>query len=576
MKNLNIIIISLLLSVSLHSQSILPELWKIKAGDDLAWAQKNFDDSNWITIKPGVGWENAALPGYDGYAWYRVTFTPPSSMKADIEKYGGLILYMGAIDDVDETFLNGKQIGITGTFPPDYVTAWNTPRRYNITPDLLLWDQPNVVAVRVYDAGGGGGIYGEPIQLSPRDIQDKLVIKPVFEREDQIILKNSDPLFSIKVQNGLDDEVTADLMLNINSDFGNQVLKSKYPVSVKKGKTEEIKISFAAIEPGFYKATALLNVGNFVKKTTFSFGYKPEEIISPTDRQPDFDAFWERTKQELAQVDPQFKMIRKDSLCAAGRDVYLVEMHSLGNVLVRGWYSVPSKPGKYPAIIQVPGYSGNEQPAFVDYGDDIIGFGLNIRGHGNSRDDVNPGFPGYFVYNIMDKENYIYRGAYMDCVRAVEFLFSRPEVDTTRVAVEGGSQGGALTFATAALNNNRIVACAPLVPFLSDFRDYFKLAVWPASDFNQYANSSSIIDAESCYKTLSYIDIKNLAGRIRCPMFMAVGLLDDVCPPHTNFAAYNQVNSKKQYLVLPESGHGLPAEFDAIKIKWLRTQLGLK
>jgi cephalosporin-C deacetylase len=576
MKTLYLLLVIGLISIVSNAQSLLPELWKIKAGDDIAWAAKNFDDSNWSTIKPGVGWENAALPGYDGYAWYRITFTPASSIKADIEKYGGLVLYLGTIDDMDETFLNGKSIGITGTFPPDYSTAWNTPRRYVITPDMILWDQPNVIAVRVYDAGGGGGIYGEPVQLSPKDIQDKLVIEPVFDRTDQIVLKSAESMFKVNIQNNLDDAVTGDLMLSITSDFGKQVFKTSYPVSLKKGKKEDIKVNAGGIEPGFYKVTTLLKVGNFDKKTTFSFGYKPEEIISPTDKQPDFDAFWERTKQELAQVDPQFKMIRKDSLCTERREVYLIEMQSLGNVLIRGWYSVPAKPGKYPAIIQVPGYSGNEQPAFVDYGDDIIGFGLNIRGHGNSRDNVNPGFPGYFVHNIMDKENYIYRGAYMDCVRAVEFLFSRPEVDTTRVAVEGGSQGGALTFATAALNNTRIVACSPLVPFLSDFRDYFTIAVWPASDFNQYVSSSSIVDAESCYKTLSYVDIKNLAGMIRCPMFMAVGLLDDVCPPHTNFAAYNQVKSRKKYIVLPESGHGLPASFDEVKMKWLRTQLGLK
>jgi len=131
--------------------------------------------------------------------------------------------------------------------------------------------------------------------------------------------------------------------------------------------------------------------------------------------------------------------------------------------------------------MQVQGYSSTIIPEYVDYGDDLIGFDLNIRGHGNSKDDINPGFPGYLQYFLNDKELYIYRGAYMDCVRGIDFLFSRHEVDTTRVAVEGASQGGALTFATAALNNSRIKACAPQVPFLSDFEDYFQVATWPAN-----------------------------------------------------------------------------------------------
>ena len=124
-------------------------------------------------------------------------------------------------------------------------------------------------------------------------------------------------------------------------------------------------------------------------------------------------------------------------------------------------------------------------------GDDMVAFGLNIRGHGFSQDDINPGFPGYLLHFLNDKELYIYRGAYMDCIRAVDFLFSREEVDKTRIAVEGGSQGGALSFATAALDNERIAVCVPQVPFLSDFKDYFKVATWPASEFNDIYETSS-------------------------------------------------------------------------------------
>jgi Acetyl esterase (deacetylase) len=213
-----------------------------------------------------------------------------------------------------------------------------------------------------------------------------------------------------------------------------------------------INFTVPGIEPGFYKALVTFNNDMVTKKTSFMFGYEPEKIISPPNPQPDFANYWNRAKKELASVDPQFKVLKIDSLCTARRNVYLVEMRSLGNVLIRGWYSVPVAPGKYPAVMQVQGYSSTIIPQYVDYGDDLIGFGLNIRGHGNSKDDINPGFPGYLQYFLNDKELYIYRGAYMDCVRGVDFLFSRPEVDTSRVAVEGASQGGALTFATAALN----------------------------------------------------------------------------------------------------------------------------
>ena len=330
------------------------------------------------------------------------------------------------------------------------------------------------------------------------------------------------------------------------------------------------------IKPGFYKVNVKLESGLFSKQIAFNFGFEPEKIVVKPDRQPDFDSYWAKARAELRQVDPRYKLIKNDTFSTPAKDVYLVEMHSFGNAVIRGWYSVPKAPGKHPAILQVPGYSSTIIPSYVNYGDDIIGFGLNIRGHGNSCDDVHPGFPGYLLYHLDNSEDYIYLGAYMDCVRAIDFLFSRPEVDTTRVVVEGGSQGGALTFATAALNNSRIKLCVPQVPFLSDFPHYFKVASWPANEFVNYVEVEKKQTWEEVFKTLSYIDIKNLAPWIKAPMLMAAGLCDDVCPPVINFAAYNNVPGEKSYVVYPLSGHGLPSDFYILKMKWIREKLGLK
>jgi cephalosporin-C deacetylase-like acetyl esterase len=250
-------------------------------------------------------------------------------------------------------------------------------------------------------------------------------------------------------------------------------------------------------------------------------------------------------------------------------------MRSLGNVLVRGWYMRPVREGVYPAILHVQGYSSTMGPQNLYQGDDMVSLALNIRGHGNSRDDVDPGFPGYLQYRVDNKEEYIYRGAYMDCVRAVDFLYSRSEVDTSRVAVEGGSQGGALTFATAALDAGRINLCLPHVPFLSDFRDYFKVAGWPGNEFLSYFGEHPEIPEEVIYKNLSYIDIKNLAPWIKAPVRMAIGLMDQTCPPHINFAAYNQVRAQKEYIVYPEAGHGLPAEYRQGMMNYIRAQFHL-
>ena len=576
MKKSALLFFAILLSASLNAQNLLPEMWKFKTGDDPQWASPAFDDSDWTDIKAGIQWESQGFNGYDGYAWYRVTFMVPADLELTAIKYGGLNLALGKIDDVDFTYLNGKLVGGMGELPPHYETAWNMDRNYRVPAGLIHWGQENTIAVRVFDLLGGGGIYSRPIQFTVRGVADYLTVEPKFSTEDHIFSKAEevDILLDLKYESR--KVLEGNLSLKVISDFGKEIANLSQQLTLDGKGNYPVSFLIPGIEPGFYKATAVFESPLAYKTCEFAFGCEPEAIVSPTNPAPDFESFWDRARQELATVDPKFKVTKIDSLSTSKRNVYLVEMRSLGNVLIRGWYTVPAKPGKYPAIMQVPGYSGSMIPEYVDYGDEIIGFGLNIRGHGNSQDDFNPGFPGYLFSGIKNQDTYVYRGAYMDCLRGIDFLYSRPEVDTTRVAVEGGSQGGALTYATAALDNRRIIACAPLVPFLSDFEDYFKVAPWPGNEFIEYVQTEYKMTWEEVFSVLSYFDIKNLAGWINCPLFMGVGLVDDVCPPHINFAAYNQVKSEKHYVIYPYAGHGLPADFYDRRMVFLREKLGLE
>lgn len=576
MKRPIFLIICILIQYTLSAQNLLPEKWKFKIGDNTEWSSPTFNDADWGNVTPGKVWEQQGFPAYDGFAWYRATFTIPSKFRKDAENYGGFSLQLGKIDDVDFTYFNGELIGKTGELPPNYVTKYDAPRVYSIPASKVLWDKPNTLAVRVFDLNGNGGIYSDPIQLSVPGLADKINIDPVFEHTDRIFLGSEAIALQLLLKNDFTKPLSGNITLKIISDFNKDITFLEKNVVLKRNKTVPVSFTIQGLQPGFYKAYVTFNNEMITKKISFMFGYEPEKIVSPSDPQPDFANFWTRAKKELAAVDPQFKVIKIDTLCTSRRNVFLVEMRSLGNFLIRGWYSVPSKPGKYPAVMQVQGYSSTIIPSYVDYGDDLIGFGLNIRGHGNSKDDINPGFPGYLMYFLNDKELYIYRGAYMDCVRGVDFLFSRPEVDTTRVAVEGASQGGALTFATAALTTTRIKACAPQVPFLSDFKDYFQVATWPANEFTTYVEFDKKQTWDQVFTTLSYIDIKNLASWIKAPMLMGAGLVDNVCPPHINFAAFNQVKSEKSYLVYPLSGHNLPDDFYLKKMDWIRTKLGMK
>jgi sialate O-acetylesterase len=127
--------------------------WKFSIGDDKNWAAYSFDDKNWETIRVPSSWENQGFHGYDGYAWYRKHF-----MSNDDLKGTNVTLKLGRIDDVDEVYLNGYLIGFSGSFPPDYSTAYNAWREYHIPEKYLLADKDNVIAVRVYDSQLEGGI----------------------------------------------------------------------------------------------------------------------------------------------------------------------------------------------------------------------------------------------------------------------------------------------------------------------------------------------------------------------------------------------------------------------------------
>lgn len=127
--------------------------WYFSIGDNPDWAKENVDMSNWDRIYVPENWDNY-YDGYNGYGWYRKTF--------DINwlpDEGDLVVFLGQIDDVDEVFINGVKVGQSGEFPPEFKTAYNFERRYYI-PKGLIRKSNNVIAVRVYDTGGRGGIYG--------------------------------------------------------------------------------------------------------------------------------------------------------------------------------------------------------------------------------------------------------------------------------------------------------------------------------------------------------------------------------------------------------------------------------
>ena len=283
-------------------------------------------------------------------------------------------------------------------------------------------------------------------------------------------------------------------------------------------------------------------------------GAAPEKITSALTQEDDFTEFWQRSLAELEKVPTEFQLTAKPEQAKEGVDLFEVSMRSYGKVRVRGWLEIPRNPGPQAVVIRVPGYGGNMKPIGRQ---DMIVFSFNPRGHGNSQQDISGQPRNYWVRGLDNKDTYFYRGAYLDCVRAVDFICSRPEVDPKRIAVWGASQGGGFAFATAALDS-RVALCIADIPFLCDWHNYFELTRWP--EMIEWIQEKEHRNWKKTLRTMSYFDTLNLCSRVRCKTYMGVGLQDQVCPPTTSFAAFNRIPGNKTHRIYSNRGHGMDDE----------------
>ena len=384
------------------------------------------------------------------------------------------------------------------------------------------------------------------------------------------------PQITVNLQSLESKEMTTTVTVKLRTDAYADVDTYTKEVTIPSGETKTVTFPLT-LNPGFYHAVVEANYGLL---RDFNIGYDPTAIVSEPDMQADFEDFWNKAKAELAAIPIDAKLTLKEELSTGARNVYFVEMQSIGNgdgkpVTIRGYYAVPKAEGTYPVVITQNGYDsgGASQIYWPDTNGNPEWIELNISNRGqlvNNRDpykDENA-FYGedyqpneWFAYNFGDKDTYYYRGAYMDVVRSIDFVYSQDKVQKENIFMTGGSQGGAFAIAGAALGDGRLNAIAPSIQFMGDFPDYFQVGSWPASTARAMQQKLSMSD-EEMYKFLSYFDTKNLATLVTCPVTSAMGLQDPVCPPHTNFAPYNNFKSEeKHYVVNPEYQHETPADW---------------
>ena len=289
----------------------------------------------------------------------------------------------------------------------------------------------------------------------------------------------------------------------------------------------------------------------------------------------DFDQFWDGVLGELSAT-PLNATSTADSLRSTDAvKVYQAGYRSLDGLEIFAWYSAPANgDGPFPAILHLPGYKS--EPALRrDWGArGVAVLSVAVRGKLPSSADFNPGYPGLLTHGVEHRDTYSYKGVISDCVRGVDFLLSRPEIDPGRIYCCGSSQGGGLTLITSGLRAE-IKAGVSGYPFLCCYPESMRmLRSYPYDELSCYARAYPD-RVEQMLETLRYFDAVNFAPRIKCPMAVGIAMEDEVCPPETSYAAYRLLGGQRELRLFPNSGHGNAHAYPAWEAAWLQQRIGI-
>ncbi len=291
----------------------------------------------------------------------------------------------------------------------------------------------------------------------------------------------------------------------------------------------------------------------------------------------DFDTYWDESLAELKAIPPELELI-PSSFQSPSAECFDLYFTGTGNARVHAKLLRPrNATKKHPAVVQFHGYSGNsgdwsDKLNYVSAGFTVAT--LDVRGQGGLSQDITPvtgtTLRGHIIRGVDDAnpKNLLFRHIFLDTARLAQLVMGMDEVDSTRVGAMGGSQGGGLALACASLTPE-INRTAAAFPFLSDYRrvwnmDLAKDAYDELKYYFRWFDPTHSREDEFFHR-LGYIDIQNLAPRIRSRIFMATGLMDTVCPPSTQFAAYNKITAPKEQVFYHDFGHeGLPGWNDRV------------
>ena len=294
---------------------------------------------------------------------------------------------------------------------------------------------------------------------------------------------------------------------------------------------------------------------------------KLEQYNGVNPKPIDHDTYWEESIAELKAVDPKVELVEAEFRNPIA-DCYEMYFTGVNGARIHAKYLRPKHvEGKIPAVLQFHGYAGDcgewyGKLGFVASG--MAVFAMDTRGQGGLSEDVGGVFgntlQGHIIRGLSEKDpkKLLFRDIFLDTAELAKIVMDMEFIDETKVYAMGGSQGGALTLACASLEP-RIAKIAPAEPFLCDFK-----RVWDMDlDLDAYGELREYFRKfdprhereEEIFTKLGYIDLQHLVPRIKADVMMFTGLLDNICPPSTQYAAYNKMQCRKKHVIYPDYKH---------------------
>ena len=304
-----------------------------------------------------------------------------------------------------------------------------------------------------------------------------------------------------------------------------------------------------------------------------------EELKEYQGRNPrptDFDVFWDESVAEMQAIDPQLELRSADFQTSFAECSHLT-FNGTGGARIHAKLLRPRQaPRPHPALLMFHGYSANSGDWVDKLGYVAAGFtvaAMDSRGQGGLSQDtggVTGGtLHGHIIRGLDDEpQKLLFRNIFLDTAELARIVMAMPEVDERRVGALGGSQGGGLTLACAALEP-RIWRAAPVFPFLSDYQRVWEMDLDEAA-YAELRDYFRRFDPRheretAVFTKLGYIDVQHLCPRIEAEVLFATSLRDTICPPSTQFAAYNKIRAPKSMILYPDFGHeNLPGHDDLV------------